>query len=372
MKTISEITQFIKELEQIYAPDKRTVVFDIAVVEDSLVVEGGTSSVDAYNTLVKHLPVEATKRVRLLPDEVVGNQQWGIIYNPVQKMHQANSFRSETVTELLMGTPVKILDRKEEWRRVQTPEGYIGWVPNALTTFTKDDFNAYNQMQKVIVTVPHAFAYLSADKSGGIVSNLVLGNLLAVKHVTENYYQVLYPDGREGYVYKEEVMLATEWYGDIELTKDRIVMQTEQLLGVPYVWGGTSVHGLDCSGLTKLVYYMNGILLPRDASQQVCCGTLIDNRRQYDLLQPGDLIYFGESAEENINEKVVHVAISLGGDRFIHASDYVRVNSFNPKDPLYDAFNTQRYLRTKRIIGAEGDGCYIELSKVPFYYSFFK
>lgn len=270
-----------------------------------------------------------------------------------------------------MGAPVRILDQKEEWRRVQTPEGYIGWIPDALATFTKNEFDKYNQMQKIIVITPYAFVYQTADKTDGVVSNLVMGNLLAVRGATDHYYQVLYPDDREGYVCKNDVMLTTDWYAGIELAQERVVEQTEKLMGVPYVWGGTSVHGLDCSGLTKLVYYMNGIVLPRDASQQVQCGELVEDQKQFAMLEPGDLIFFGEPGEKDKSERVVHVAVSLGGDRFIHASDYVRVNSFNPEDPLYDAFNTNRYLRTKRIIGVEGCGCYTKLTETPLYTSFF-
>lgn len=370
----TDIIQFIKELEQLYAPDKRTEVFNFTVhqSESSFVVEGETSSREAYDKLTEQLYSKAITFVRLLPDEVVGQQQWGIIYNMVQKMHLTNSFRSETVTELLMGTPVKILDQRDEWRRVQAPNGYIGWVPDALATFTENEFEIYNLMQKVIVTVPYTFVYQTQDKSGGIVSNLVMGSLLAIKSETDFYFQVMYPDGRKGYVWKGDVMLTADWYDGVELTKERIVEQAKQLMGVPYVWGGTSVHGLDCSGLTKLVYYMNGVVLPRDASQQVKCGELVDDRRRFKQLEPGDLIFFGEPAKEGSDEKVVHVAISLGGDRFIHASDYVRVNSFNPEDSLYDAFNTHRYLRTKRIIGVEGSGCYTDLADTPFYHTFFK
>lgn len=370
----SEITQFISELEQLYVPDNRTEVFDLTVRNegDRFVIEGETSSHSAYDALIGRLSEKTTIRVRLLPDEVVGAQQWGIIYNTVQKMHQTHSFRSETVTELLMGMPVKLLDQKEEWRRVVTPEGYIGWVPDGLTAFTEENFNAYNQLKKVMITAAYTFVYLADNKRDGVVSNLVMGNLLAVKGETNNYYQVLYPDGREGYVCKDDAMFATEWWGDVELSQERIVQQAQQLLGLPYVWGGTSMHGLDCSGLTKLVYYMNGIVLPRDVSQQVRCGVLVDDKREYDQLQLGDLIFFGTPASEGSGEKVVHVAISLGGERFIHASDYVRLNSFDPQDPLYDAFNTSRYLRTKRIIGIAGDGCYRELVDTPFYHSFFK
>jgi cell wall-associated NlpC family hydrolase len=97
---------------------------------------------------------------------------------------------------------------------------------------------------------------------------------------------------------------------------------------------------------------MHGILLARDASQQVLYGRLIDERADFSDALPGDLLFFGSKATaDNPQERVVHVGIYLGDKRFIHASDYIHISSFDPADPLYDAFNTNRYLRTKRIIG---------------------
>jgi cell wall-associated NlpC family hydrolase len=117
---------------------------------------------------------------------------------------------------------------------------------------------------------------------------------------------------------------------------------------------------MDCSGFTKQVYFMHGIILDRDASQQVRNGRLIDEAGDFSEALPGDLVFFGTKATpENPKERVVHVGIYIGERRFIHASDFIRINSFDPADPLYDAFNTNRYLRTKRIIG-EGNGEGIE------------
>jgi cell wall-associated NlpC family hydrolase len=126
-------------------------------------------------------------------------------------------------------------------------------------------------------------------------------------------------------------------------------------MGIPYLWGGTSSKGFDCSGFTKTVYFLHGVIIPRDASQQALVGKLVDETGDFSKLQPGDLLFFGEKAtEQNPKERVVHVAIYIGNKRFIHAGNPIRVNSLDPSDELYDAHNATRYLRAKRIVGEVG------------------
>ena len=101
---------------------------------------------------------------------------------------------------------------------------------------------------------------------------------------------------------------------------------------------------------------MHGIVLARDASQQVNQGELVDSAGDFSKLLPGDLMFFGSKAKpiaktkEESKERVVHVGIYIGNNHFIHASDNIHINSVNPVDELYDKFNAGRYLRSKRYI----------------------
>jgi cell wall-associated NlpC family hydrolase len=143
-----------------------------------------------------------------------------------------------------------------------------------------------------------------------------------------------------------------DWLENIRLTGESIVATARKFVGVPYLWGGTSAKSVDCSGFVKSVYFMHGIILARDASQQARYGKLVDTAGDFSKTEPGDLVFFGRRGDEqNPTESVVHVGIYIGNNRFIHASDYVHISSFDPNDPLYDAYNTNRYLRTKRILG---------------------
>ncbi len=353
----NDANQIIQSIQEKYAPDKRVVLFNIktAVQEDGTVVlEGETSHREAYEELTRLSGVDKTN-VRLLPDEVIGEKEWGVIYNSVEKLHSSNSYATETITEVLLGMPVKLLDKKGGWRRVQTPEGYIGWVSGAIQPMTEADLAVYNKKPKIVVTSLYALSYEKPDVDSQTISNLTVGNMLELKGERGDFFHIAYPDGREAFLKKSDAKEQNKWLENIVLSRESIVSASKKFMGIPYVWGGTSAQGLDCSGFSKLVYFLHGLILPRDASQQVFNGKLIDETGDFGQLQLGDLVFFGTKAsDENPRERVVHVGIYIGNNRFIHASDYIQIGSFDPADELFDEFNTNRYLRTKRIIGQEG------------------
>ncbi len=280
---------------------------------------------------------------------------WGVIYNSVGTLRAEPRYGSELVTQGLLGMPVRILEKKGGWISIQTPDNYIGWINGAVRKMTKSELEEYLQKPKVIIT---AFSTQSVSKpknNSFPVSDLVIGNMLLLKGSKGKFYQVGYPDGREGYIRKSDAKEITKWLKGIELTGESIVHTAYRFMGTPYLWGGTSSKGLDCSGFTKTVYFLHGVILARDASQQVNSGKLIDDQGDFSGALPGDLLFFGSKAtDDNSKEKVVHVGIYIGNNRFIHASDYIHISSLDPSDPLYDGFNADRYLRTKRIIGEVG------------------
>lgn len=353
----SDIQQIAAGLQEKYAPDSRVELFQITAsqLNDTLVLRGETTSREAYEELLaqaRKTQVQVKDHIRLLPDETLGEEIWGIIYNSAGTLRAEPRYGAELVSQALLGMPVRILEQKFGWRRVQTPDRYIGWMNGSVAPMTDAQRQQYLKLPKVIVTSLHARSFGDTGEEALSVSDLVAGDMLVMKQAKEGFYQVQYPDGREAFVKKSDVMTVSDWLKNNRLTGESIVNTAKQLLGVPYFWGGTSTKGMDCSGFTKQVYWMHGIVLARDASQQVRYGKLIDETGDFSNALPGDLVFFGTKATtENPKERVVHVGIYIGDRRFIHASDYVRINSFDPADPLYDEFNAHRYIRTKRVIG---------------------
>ena len=363
----NDVKQIIREIQLKYAPDTRVEVFQIDIHQkgDTSIVKGVTTSKDAYDELIRTLKVNdpaIIDSVRLLPDVELGDKTEGIVYNSVGTIRHAPRYNSEMIPQTLLGVKVKILEENNGWRRIQTPDKYIGWINGSVKPLSKAEILSYNEQRKVIVISVYATSYEMPDETSNPVSDLVIGNILALKSENERFYEVVYPDGRIAFILKSNALTYKDWFKNIDLSGESITKGALQFKGIPYLWGGTSSKGLDCSGFTKIVYFMHGINLPRDASQQVNKGLLIDSNGDFGKLKPGDLIFFGtkgpkatneqgnSGSNESNDERVVHVGVYLGDNHFIHASDYVRINSLNPSDALYDKFNADRYLRSKRYI----------------------
>ena len=132
------------------------------------------------------------------------------------------------------------------------------------------------------------------------------------------------------------------------------------MMGSPYFWGGTSVKNLDCSGLSKVSYLANGIILRRDASQQALTGTRL-SARDWRNYKPGDLLFFGNKK----TGKVTHVAIYDRDGYYVHSSGLVRRNSVDPFSPDY---LRDDFLHAVRIHGNEGTDGITYVRDHPWYF----
>ena len=144
-------------------------------------------------------------------------------------------------------------------------------------------------------------------------------------------------------------------FDDTNPSKENIETIAKKMNGFPYLWGGTSSKGVDCSGFTKMAYFMNGFIIPRDASQQINAGKTVDKELNFEGLEKGDLIFFGSKATAEKKQRVTHVGIWLGNNKmeFIHASGNVHLGSMDIKQSNYDEFNKNRYLGGKRYLGVK-------------------
>lgn len=356
IKTDSSITQIIERFTQRFAPDKRTAIFQIDAFKQNnqVILTGRTNLFSAKSFLLDRLKneqISVLDSIKTLPEPELKDNVYGLVDVSVCNIRYTPKHSSELVTQALMGTPVRILEKEDNgWLLIQTPDQYIAWVDRgAISMMNKEGIDRWKAVPKVVYTRAYGSAYTEPEQESTTISDLVAGCMMELMGEKGDFYQVLFADNRQGFILKNEARIYNEWLTSLKASEENLIKTSKRLMGVPYLWGGTSFKGVDCSGFTKTVYFLNGIILPRDASQQVIIGETIDKSGNWEDLKAGDLLFFGDKRDDG-SERVVHVAMWLGNGEFIHASNKVRVSSMISTAPNYDDYNAKRYLRAKRIL----------------------
>lgn len=367
-----ELNTLVDSVRMKHVPDRRDNVYDIKVVENEgkPVIKGLTSLEEAKADLLEQIRKSnpaAIDSISVLPDETVGEKTYGVINVSVADARMGASYAAEMGTQLLLGAPVQVLQH-DDWWRIKSAEGYVAWTTGgSFVRMTKDDFNKWITAKKIIFTDDYGFGYENPDEKKQRVSDLAFGNMLKLEADNGRFYKVSYPDGRIAYILKSQSKPYEEWLASVRLTEESILEKALSLKGIPYTWGGTSVKGMDCSGFTKTVMLMHGIILMRDASQQVKTGIPVDISNGYENLRPGDLMFFGKKAQDGKKERIRHVAFYKGDKEFIHASGYIRINSLDSTKANYDELNTREFVRASRVIGAVDTKGIWSINNSPLY-----
>lgn len=371
---MEKVKSIIKDVKEKFAPDKRVAVFNIEAQqsEKKIILTGETNLPDAKNNLIRTLDSEAIKfedKIELLPSKQLGDKIYGVINLSVSNIRTNPDHPAELSTQSLLGTPIKVL-KKGQWGfyLIQTPDGYISWLDDdGFQLMNETEWNQWKSSPKIIYTNEFGWAYANADTKSQHISDLVAGNILKLISEENDFYLVEFPDQRKAYVLKSESEKFDQWYSSLNPSSQSILNTAYKFMGVPYLWGGTSSKGMDCSGFTKTVYYLNGIILPRDASQQVYTGELINTKDGWENLEAGDLLFFGTKADGDKKERITHVAIYIGDGDFIHAAGRVRINSFNKSKPYYSEYRENGFIRAKRILSSVGKNGILKILDNEFY-----
>ena len=286
--------------------------------------------------------------VAILLCQILAAQEFGIVNISVCNLRATPDYDAEMVSQALLGTPVHILEisSKNDWPRVMTPDTYTGWVhKDGITLMSKEEYSAWNAAEKVVVTALFSTVHTQPSVHSGTVSDAVAGDRLKYSGLTRGFWKVSFPDGRVGYISKKDAERESSWRKKLRTDADSIISSALKMNGFPYIWAGMSPKGMDCSGFVRTVLFLHDIIIPRDASQQAPKGERIIGTAD---LQKGDLVFFGR--KDTLKTRVSHVGIYLGGGRFIHSLGRVKIASFDPSAPDYDAYNAGRYLFASRIL----------------------
>ncbi len=296
--------------------------------------------------------------------ETLSNKPWALASLSVSNMRAIPDHTSELVSQVMMGTPLKVLDFKDKFYQVQTPEGYLGWLDaKGLEPLAKPEMEAWKSSSRYFYNRISGFAFTTPGTDIGIdteiVTDLILGDLFEAEDEDHGFLKIKLPDGRGGFVRKDDCISFEEW-STMEPDVPSLLSVAKQMMGSPYLWGGASSKALDCSGFTKLVYYTQGIILARDASQQARYGEPVDISR-LENLEKGDLLFFGNSAE-----RPGHVGIHLGKGDFIHSSGRVHISSIIPGNPKHDP--NRNFVAARRIVNSLDSEGITRVRNHPYYY----
>lgn len=355
------LKQVVDSLKKEYAHDGRTAVWQIDCEEhyQAWTLKGVVDNAKNKAVILdeaKRLGINVVDSIAVLENSL--EKPWAIVKLAIASLRTDGRHAAEMATQAIMGMPVKVLEKKGDWYRVQTPDNYISYCPgNSLQLVGEREMKAWRSAKRYIVTA-YQSQMVAKPGSDETVSDLVLGNILEYKGKSGKWIKLSTPDGREGYVAQTDVQEFAQWAQ--QKPDMKLVEKTaRRMMGAGYLWGGTSTKVTDCSGLAKVSYFANAIILQRDASQQALTGKKIaaDDWKQARL---GDLVFFGSKSG-----RVTHVGIYLRGGQYIHCSGRVKINSVDPKASDY---LTTPFLSISRIDGEVGTAGIVAVKDHEWYF----
>lgn len=373
-RTITGLNALVVSTHQQFESDDRVELWDVSVHSDSgnFSLFGNLTSKEAFDALDKALDQqypEVENRIILHSEDGEGALVNALVNNSVIHLRREPSSTKELVTQTLLGTPVRILKTEGGKSLIQVPDRYIGWINTAeVHQVDVEELAAYREAEKLVFNAQYGMAYSEPDERSMPVTDLVVGNILVRVSEESGFTRVKYPDGRLGWVRSSELVPAEEIFHKNTL-KENLVQTSLRFHGIPYLWGGTSSKTIDCSGLVCNIYFMNGIQLPRDADMQALIGRELTTEFVWDLLEPGDLLFFGRKATEEAKERVTHVAMYIGDGEYIHSAGYrerVSINSMDSTKANFIERYPEIFVRAVRILGEEFEG-FLPISENVYY-----
>ena len=229
--------------------------------------------------------------------------QFGISILSIVPVRSEPNYRSEMTTQLIFGEHYKILETIKRWSKIQIAhDKYVGWISNKQ--IQEINIDEYEKLEKEVPTLTtDILDIIEADYNQPIVMGSVLPTFKSDHALINNKMYKFTGNKTQGYSQKKHLINNAMVY-----------------LNTPYLWGGRTPFGIDCSGFTQIIYRLQGMKIPRDAYQQIEIGQNIDLSNS----ESGDLAFF-----ENKSGKITHVGIILENEKIIHASGHVRIDKLD-------------------------------------------
>jgi hypothetical protein len=286
--------------------DRRTSVFDIAIVrlQNKILTLSGRlleeSQLEALAGYFSNWHLD-TASVRVLRR---GNLPRMRVTTNLAGLYEKPTFGMPLSSELCYGTEVEILEEQGNWIFTRQRDGYLGWAYKPYLDEGPGEEPTH------LVLAPSCELRLQPDADSEIITRLVSGTGVCVEETSGAWAQVF--ANKTGWLSLPWLRALKDLPAALEEKRTLLVEDAGRMIGVPYLWGGTSGNGIDCSGFARLLHRWIGVEIPRDADMQYVAARPVEPP-----FEVGDLLFFAEAGS---TRKITHVGISLGDWRMVHAS----------------------------------------------------
>jgi gamma-D-glutamyl-L-lysine dipeptidyl-peptidase len=335
------VLDFLKEQKWAEA---RTTVFDVqAELADQTVRLTGQVLEEEQRAQAEQVIRQAYPGLDIANNIIVLSRPdtpWALSNGALSNLRKTPSNKSEIVAQALFGEPVELLHRNGEgWWFVRLNDGYLGWtVESYLSPCDRPDALGYRAKSDALVLAGLAQVYSRPEESvERLVGRLPFGVPVKVAERRGEMARVNWEGTPALWVAERDLMPMAQRPRPDAAGIARTLELMSRFMGVPYLWGGETPFGFDCSGFAQTAMEFMGLGVPRDADLQCFAARPVEGEPR-----PGDLLFFGDKTadapEAERLSAITHVAVSLGGPEFIHATQItwgVQRNSLDPLSPIY-------------------------------------
>ncbi len=286
--------------------DKRTSVFDLEIhrIQNDYLSLGGRlldeAQLDDLHLSFPSLKLD-TSLIRILGRDV---REHVHVRTNLTGLYERPTFGMPLSSELCYGTELEVLEEEKKWVFTRQPDGYLGWAYRGYLGEGPAPEATH------LVLAPAIEVRAEPDETSEIVTRVVSGTGVVVEETRGDWSCI--SANKKGWISSRHLRAIADLPETLEEKRKTIVEDSQRMKGIPYLWGGTSGNGIDCSGFARLLHRWVGVIIPRDADMQCRAARPVEPP-----FEVGDLFFF---AEKDSGRHITHVGVSLGGWKVIHSS----------------------------------------------------